>query len=267
MHAKFSPRISRILFRIMTICAVATLFASLRTTTKVDIATAVTVTNPRAGTAARNAETVRYQDTNLEIVAVYRVIDGDLDATALPEYRRIWTLAEETLPAEALPRIRQMNIVTDGPARTLGMVHRSTTDRDSWILSIDPAEAHDVLQRTLVHELAHIYTLDEADLSSQRANCAGVLIEIGCARPNSLLADYAQRFWSGVSEPAHYSSDQFVTQYAADSVHEDLAETFMAWVYADKPESSAIAAKYRWFDGNDTFVNARAEIQAKLLVQ
>jgi len=267
MQAKLSPRINRILFRIVTICAIATLFASMRTATKVDIGTAVTVTNPRAGTAARTAETVRYQDTNLELVEVYRVIDGELDAAALPEYRRIWTLAEDTLPVEALGQIRQLNIVTDGPARTLAMVHRSTSERDSWILSMDPAESHDVLQRTLVHELAHLYTLGEADLTSQRANCAGELIQIGCARPQSLLADYAERFWSGVSEPARYSSDEFVTQYAADSVHEDLAETFMSWVYAEKPESSAIAAKYRWFDSRDTFGAARTEIQAKLLLQ
>ena len=197
MQAKLSPRISRILVRTLTICAVATLFTSLRTTPKVNIGTAVTVSNPRAGAAARTAETVRYQDTKLELVEVYRVIDGELDAAALPEYRRIWTLAEDTLPAEALAHIRQLNIVTDGPARTLAMVHRSTNERDSWILSMDPAESHDVLQRTLVHELAHLYTLGEADLTSQRANCAGELIQIGCARPQSPLADYAERFWLG----------------------------------------------------------------------
>jgi hypothetical protein len=265
MQAILNPRINRILFRIAAICALATLFGSLRTT-KVDIGTAVTAVNPHAGAAARTAETIRYQDTNLELIAVYRVLDGQLDAAALPEHRAIWTLARDTLPADALRHIRQLNIVTDGPARTLAMVHRSTTERDSWILSIDPSESHDVLQHTLVHELAHLYTLGEDDLSSQRTNCAGVLIEIGCARQQSPLADYAERFWSTVAEPAHYSSAQFVTQYAADSVHEDLAETFMSWVYADKADSNTIAAKYRWFESIDTFVSARTEIQAKLRV-
>ena len=263
MQAKLSPRVNRTLFRVLTICALATLFGSLRTT-KVDIGTAVTSVNPRAGTAARNAETIRYQDTDLELIAVYRVTDGQLDAAALPEYRRIWTLAQDTLPADALSHIRQLNIVTDGPARTLAMVHRSITEHNAWILSIDPSESRDVLQHTLVHELAHIYTLGEADLTSQRTNCGGALIEIGCAHRDSLLADYAERFWSGVAEPAHYSSAEFVTQYAADSVHEDLAETFMSWVYADKADSNTIAAKYRWFDSVDTFVTARSEIQAKL---
>ena len=263
MQAKFSPRISRILFRILTICALATLLGSLRTT-KIDIGTAVTVINPGSGTAARTAETIRYQDTDLQLIGVYRVVDGRLEETALPEYRRIWTLAEDTLPAEALSHIRQLNIVTDGPARTLAMVHRSTNERDTWILSVDPAESQDVLQRTLVHELAHLYTLGEGDLTAQRTSCAGRLLAIGCAHSQSLLAGYADRFWAGVSEPALHSDGEFVTQYAADSVHEDLAETFMSWVYAAEPASSTIEAKYGWFDGIALFVTARAEIQTKL---
>ncbi|HUP72861.1 MAG TPA: hypothetical protein VM282_07420 [Acidimicrobiales bacterium] len=263
MRAKTSPRIRRIVFRLLTVCALATLFGSLRTT-DVDIGAAVTVLNPQAGAAARTAETIRYQDTDLELVAMYRVTDGQLEATAIPEHRRIWVLAEDTLPADALGQIRQLNIITDGPARTLGMVHRSTTERDSWILSIDPSESPDVLQRTLVHELAHLYTLREADLTSQRTNCAGELMEIGCAHTQSLLADYARQFWSGVVEPAGYVSGEYVTQYAADSVHEDLAETFMAWVYTDKADSPTIAAKYQWFDERDIFVSARTEIRANL---
>ena len=51
----------------------------------------------------------------------------------------------DALGADALGLIRQLNIVTDGPARTLAMVHRSTTERDSWILSIDPSELNELV--------------------------------------------------------------------------------------------------------------------------
>jgi hypothetical protein len=239
------------------------LVSSLRTA-KVDIATAMTAVRPGSGVVARTAEDIRYQDSDLEVIAVYRIVDGHLDATATAGPRRIWAIAEATLPAEDLAYIHQLNLVTDGPAKTLGMVHRSTTEHDAWILSVDPAESHAVVERTLVHELAHIFTLDEADLTAQRTGCTGTLIEIGCARTGSALADYANRFWAGVAEPATFSSDSFVTQYAADSVHEDLAETFMAWVYGDNAGSSTIAAKYRWFDGRDNLVIAKAEIRANL---
>jgi len=263
MRAKPSARTRRILSRIVAILAVAVLVGSLRTA-KVDIATAVTAVRPGSGVVARTAEDIRYQDSDLEVIAVDRVVEGHLDDTATADSRRIWGIAQATLPTKDLAYIHQLNLVTDGPAKTLGMVHRSTTEHDAWILSIDPAESHDVLERTLVHELAHIFTLDEADLTAQRTGCTGTLIEIGCAHSGSALADYANRFWAGVAEPGTYSSDSFVTQYAADSVHEDLAETFMAWVYGDNAGSSTIAAKYRWFDSRDNFVVAKAEIRAKL---
>jgi hypothetical protein len=263
MPAQPNQRIARIVLRLVAVAAVAVFFASVRPAS-VEIGTAATAVNPRSGAAARTEENVRYHDTDLQLLAVYRVVDGQLDSTATPEHRHIWTIAEQTLPASALEQIRQLNVVTDGAARTLAMVHRSTTERDTWILSIDPAESDDVLQRTLVHELAHVYTLGEPDLSSQRTNCGGRLIEIGCARRDSLLADYADHFWADTAEPAHYTSQQFVTQYAAESVHEDLAETFMFWVYGDRPSSAAIAAKYEWFDQQARFVEARDEVRALL---
>ena len=40
----------------------------------------------------------------------------------------------------------------------------------------------------------------------------------------------------------------------------------MSWVYADKADSDAISAKYLWFESIDTFVTARAAIQANLKV-
>jgi hypothetical protein len=263
MPAQPKMRLGKIALRIVAMCALATFFGSLRTA-NVEIGTASTAVNPRSGAAARNAENVHYQDSDLELIAVYRVIDGQLDSTAPADHRRIWTLAEATLPTEARKQIRQLNVVTDGAARTLAMVHRSTTERDSWILSVDPVESDDVVQRTLVHELAHLYTLGEPDLSSQRTSCGGRLIEIGCARTNSLLADYADQFWTGMAEPTQYRSQHFVTQYAAESVHEDLAETFLYWVYGDEPSSATIAAKYGWFEGIARFVAARDDIRARL---
>jgi hypothetical protein len=262
MPAKPRPKTGRIVLRIVAVCALAAFFGSLRTV-EVDIGTAVTAVHPRSG-AARTEETVRYDDTGLELLAVYRVDDGRLEGAALPEHRRLWALAEAMLPAGSLPQIRQLNVVTDGEARTLAMVHRSTTEHDAWILSIDAAEADDVLRRTLVHEFAHLATLGESDLTSQRTNCNGRLIEIGCAKRGSLLADYADRFWTDRPEPDRYRASEFVTQYAAESVHEDLAETFLFWVYGDRPSSEAIAAKYDWFAQRATFVTARDEIRARL---
>jgi hypothetical protein len=263
MAGKSSPNFGRIVFRIAAGCALVSLVVSLRTV-RVEIGTAATAVHPRSGAAARNAEAVHYNDTALELLAVYRVLDGQLEAGVPAEHARLWTIAEATLPASARQQIRQLNVVTDGTARTLAMVHRSTTEHDAWILSIDPAESDEVLQRTLVHELAHLFTLGEKDLTAQRTNCNGRLIEIGCAQRDSLLASYADEFWAGRPEPERYRSSEFVTQYAAESVHEDLAETFMFWVYGEDPASPSIAAKYEWFSAHDVFVAARDDVRFRL---
>jgi hypothetical protein len=258
MAAKSSPKLGRIVLRIIAGCALVSLVGSLRSV-EVDIGTAVTAVHSRSG-AARTAEAVRYDDNGLELLAVYRPVDGGLDPGAPAEHRHLWALVDETLPADAANQIRQLNVVTDGRARTLAMVHRSTTERDTWILSVDPAESDDVLRRTLVHELAHLLTLRESELSSQRANCNGRLIEIGCAKRGSLLESYAESFWADRPEPDRTHTADYVTQYASESVHEDLAETFLFWVYDERPSSSTIAAKYEWFAQHRVFVDARNQI-------
>jgi hypothetical protein len=262
MPAKPSPKVVRNVLRIVALGAVVSLLGSLRTV-EVDIGTAVTAVHPRSG-AARTAEAVHYDDAGLELLAVHRVVDDRLDGGASPAHLHLWALVVETLPTPARQQIRQLNVVTDGPARTLAMVHRSTTERDAWILSIDPAESDEVMERTLVHELAHLYTLGADDLTSSRTNCRGELLEIGCARSGSLLAGYAERFWAGRPEPAPGHASEFVTEYAMESAHEDLAETFLFWVYDEQPASAVIAAKYDWFEGHEVFVAARAEIRARL---
>ena len=80
-----------------------------------------------------------------------------------------------------------------------------------WILSIDPAESHDVLERTLVHELAHIYTLDEADLTLA-ARQLRRHADRNRLRPHRIACWPTTRnsFWAGVAEPAHVLVGQFV---------------------------------------------------------
>jgi hypothetical protein len=142
------------------------------------------------------------------------------------------------LPTWAVAEIRQLDIVSDGPGGTLGMVHRSSVVGDQWILSIDVAEPRDVLESTLIHELAHMLTLDRADLSAGTAAspCDGARLEIGCAHAGSALADWSARFWPDPGKPASFDPARFVSQYATTGPHEDLAESFLAYVLGTRPE-------------------------------
>ena len=218
---------------------------------------------------ARSTEPILYDDSTLVLLGTYRVTDGELDSTsASPRDTALWTLVVDTLPEQARRSIRQMNIVTDGHDGTLAMVHRSTVDAGAWVLSIDPAESTAVLVSTLVHEYGHMLTLRPEDLASRAASrdhCDGVRIEIGCAQRNSALAAWHDEFWAGLDEPTTYETRRFVSEYAASNVHEDLAESFMAWTLDEvKRPTPAIQQRFAFFALRPEFVDARNAIRAKL---
>jgi hypothetical protein len=217
---------------------------------------------------ARATETVRYDDRSLVLLASYPVNDGRVaDPATADRHKELWALTRATLPDNAVQQIRQLNIVTDGRYGTLAMVHRSSLDTTTWVLSMDPAEDDEVIVSTLIHEYAHMLSLRSADLrsaSASRNGCDGVRIEIGCARAGSVLAEWHDTFWAGASEPARAGSG-FVTPYAAMSVHEDLAESFLAWVRddVDRP-TPGIEARFAFLRDRPELVEARAAILERI---
>ena len=229
------------------------------------IGTALTATRGAERTA-RSTEAVRYEDDALVMLGSYAASGGALltgadDARAV----RVWALLRSTLPASGVDAVRQLNLVTDGRDGTLAMVHRSTVDSSTWVLSVDPAEADDVLVGTLVHEYAHMLTLRAEDLLSvaaSRAGCAGVRIELGCALEGSALADWHEEFWPDEAAP---SAASLVSDYAGTNGHEDLAESFMAWVLDEVERPSAgVRARFAFFAAREELVEARDAIRAQL---
>jgi hypothetical protein len=236
----------------------------------VDITNAVQAVRTGDDTAARatgTTEAVRYDDVNLELQGAYVVADGRMvgQTTVAPSAERAWSIAVRVLPASQLDLIRQFNAVSDGTGGTLAMVHRSTVVPDDWVLSIDVAETNDVIEATLVHELAHMLTLGRADVSAAGGRgCDGVALAIGCARHGSALDAWSSAFWPGIAEPAPYEPSRFVTPYAASAVHEDLAESFLEYVLGSTQRSPAIEAKLAFFDQRPEFVAARQAVLANL---
>lgn len=253
--------LSRSLF-LATLTVIVTAIISALTEPGTAIGTAAV--SMKGSGVARSTETIRYEH-DVELLAT-SVADGGALADAAVEiaYREVWATVVAVLPPGSIAAIQQFNVVTDGPGGLLAMVHRSIARPNSWILSVDPTEPTESLERTLVHELAHLYTLGNDDLSATRGSCDGVRVRIGCADHDSVLAQWIRQFWTTTGEPAAYDAKAFVSQYAADSAHEDLAETFMAWVYGDAATSTLIADKYAFFDADDQFVVRRAEVRSRL---
>ncbi|MEQ1737923.1 MAG: hypothetical protein ABL886_16140, partial [Rhodoglobus sp.] len=93
------------------------------------------------------------------------------------------------------------------------------------------------------------------------------------------LAAFRDAFWSGYGDSAPTADnsdadvawefyleheDDFVSDYAATNVVEDLAESFMTWVIEDAPSgTSTIAAKLAFFDDYPGFVAVRERIRSE----
>jgi hypothetical protein len=65
--------------------------------------------------------------------------------------------------------------------------------------------------------------------------------------------------------PARYNHDDFVSEYAASSPHEDLAETFLAYVTdGESPEAPGVAQKFAFFDAHPDLATVAAEVRTRL---
>lgn len=96
-----------------------------------------------------------------------------------------------------------------------------------------------------------------------------------------LITEYTDRFWTEAdrahaeaverganSRIASYykaNPDRFVTEYATVSPEEDMAETFVEFVFTDRPTGTSIKdRKVLSFYADQTFVSVRAELRANL---
>ncbi len=216
--------------------------------------------------AEDGVEPVAYQE-GVELLAAYEIAGARLDGTVDPDAARIWEQVVAVFPPAQLARLSQFAVIGDGPGGNLAMVHRSERHADGWILSIDPTDAvtTELLRRTLVHELAHLLTLSRSDVvidpELDPATCAEVPVDIGCARPGSVIADYHARFWSA----GHRGADAHVTPYAGTSSAEDLAETFTAVVLAlPVGHGPVVEEKLAWARSRPELAAAADELRTRL---
>ncbi|MGI9642123.1 MAG: hypothetical protein ACR2N9_05010 [Acidimicrobiia bacterium] len=200
---------------------------------------------PRIGTArvAFNdaaVESAQY-GTGVDLVASYPVSADELvgDEPVDAVHAELWATVVATVPDQWRQGIRQFSVVQEKPAGTVAMVHQSGLDPRRWLLSIDLADADNprLVRETLIHEMAHLITLgtDEFTFNHRLTGpCDGVIVEIGCAHADSVLARWAEAFWVDPQRPTDYDQAGFVAPYAATGPHEDLAETFLYWARGDR---------------------------------
>lgn len=245
----------------------------------VAIAAYINITDPfvneppatRVGTAgvvlgdatARIVERVSYRQ-DVERVGDVIVVDGVPRDAIEGEIAAVWRIVDELWPVAYRDRLAQVSVVREQPRGLVGVVHPSSLD--GWILSLDVADLDDpaLLRETIIHELSHVVTLDDdVFVFGVVDGCPGVQIALGCAAPSTVLADFAAEFWpNGPVDDAA----AFVNDYASTAAHEDLAETFTAWVLDWPVTGETARAKVAWLQADDELRRLGEDLRTRLAV-
>jgi len=231
------------------------------------------------------------EPTLLFVPDEFKPFQEDLEGQQL-----VWRYASALLPPEQLKWISEYDIFTDGPDNILAWVNtRDIFDRAHWQLGIDITDAENpaYVTYTLVHEFGHLVTLNTDQIpytdsystwSQNPATCAQFSMPEGCTNPASYLNLFHQNFWSRIYDEwletvgnvtvnseeelealvhTFYErhEEQFVREYAATDIREDIAESFMYFVLEPRPtDVSIVSQKIRFFYGFRELVDLRKQM-------
>lgn len=206
-------------------------------------------------------------------LAIYAVSGANIQDGVDPEHLDQWVRFNTLIPARYRPEIVQFqaidSVATGGIDGTVAPLNDA---RSQWMLMLDTTGAVELpeLDRTMVHEYAHLMTLRLSQVPNGNSNCDTTLsISEGCPTANSYLAAYTNAFYAdqrdGEAE-LNYSADAFVTEYAATNVVEDIAESFAEWVvHPERWQGDSVAdRKVQFFARYSELVSLKADIRDDL---
>jgi len=213
-------------------------------------------------------ELVRYQvDGDTISGPIYHTAPDDLesykqDAAA---HQAIWELFTTIIPAEQRQMVDEYIIFTDGTHDLLAAVEQEEYKPDKWSLEVDIIDAKDrkALAATLLHEFAHLVTLNINQSEPDSYVCAVDYVNPGCGQPNSYVDLFYRRFWVDIFDEwsainAIQNDDerdqkleefyfdhqsQFLTEYATTDTSEDIAESWAYFILVPPPTGDTTASK------------------------
>ncbi len=192
---------------------------------------------------------------------------GGEHSYAEEQFNTMWEVFTNLVPSKRREVFSTFEVFTDGYGNIMGAVMPEPENPEKWVLQMDPEDAFidgetidwKELQYTLIHEYAHVLTLQhtEVDPYVSYEACTTYHPGEGCAKEGSYLYAFYTKYWAGIKEEqvaaegdeeamtAFYETyqDQFVTDYAATNEAEDMAESFTAFVIQDKPEAPGSIAE------------------------
>lgn len=190
-----------------------------------------------------------------DITASYQV-DGEsivlLEGTPEPWHTETWDRWIELVPNSARWRVGRFDALS-GPFE--GQVEPLSNSLQVWSLRI--AELDDDLRDVaLVHELGHLISLGPTEIvpatdPTVADQCVTYLSMEGCAIPGQVFERFVSSFWDvkagwetgdAAAAARHSAAPQsYVSSYAATNPGEDVAETFVYFVYSLRPTGVTVA--------------------------
>ena len=218
-------------------------------------------------------------------------------------HEMLWEIYRTLIPATYRESIKEFDIVTDGYDGMAAHVSPSIDRPKEWILSLDMLDSNvniEQVMKTLIHETAHVLTLqdtqvpvdtkylqavaEEKDITPYQEKCDTLFLLEGCAKRDSYINQFHSLFWRNMESEWQEKQvetsleaqiqffkekhDQFVSEYATTNVAEDIAETFTAFILQDSKkvkESQEIKyQKIAFFYQFPELVKMRAEVLSGL---
>ncbi len=196
-------------------------------------------------------------------------------------HRRVWNYFAALIPPDQRAMLTEFSIVSDGADNTLAAVVQTDDDATRWRLEVDGADADDYyyLSFTLVHEFAHLLTLNASQVPPNLAvfnnpedndiylkalsACDAYFPGEGSSNPDSYINAFYDQFWTDIydewndinleEDSDKYQEklddfyfkyeDQFLDDYATTHPVEDIAEAFSFFVFSEQPRNNSIASQ------------------------
>lgn len=218
------------------------------------------------------------------------IIESEPTSSELETYDKIWREIKDKVGTNLLASLDSFIVYSDGKDETLAYVNYIDDKASRWYMAIDIEDSINMEDNslkedfyfTIVHELAHVITLNDTQAIYNSEPSFGKYFEEDISfNEDSYLNEFYNRFWTYSidesriiqnldNEDIRYKfflrhENSFVTDYAATSPSEDIAESFAYFVINEKPMGNEIwEQKIRFFYEFEELVEIKNNIRKRL---
>ena len=208
-----------------------------------------------------------------EDIMVYPLQDTDEITEGDAADQAVLAAVRKVIP-EQDPYVKQIISWTDGYSYVLGSCTADDlTKSDRFSIRIDKNDFFDhdgtmisesKFLATAVHEYGHALTLNESQMNVSLLTETANYNDITLYQENSYMKAFYDKFYADGKQRDFYEyPEDFVNEYAGTSgIFEDIAESFMQFVFSEKQESDSLAAqKINFFYDYSELVTVRDYIR------